>query len=139
MVMDRVHVIRWLTPTYVDVEAVRLEIIAAHKAAGRPLLGICIISDDIPPPDERSRQAMMNSMQDIISRSDVVHFVVEGAGFKNSIMRSVVAGILLIGGKRGKAQVHNTVEQALAAFPADVDTRTLLTRAQHKGIVRGAK
>ncbi len=135
-VLGRVHLLRWLTPTFADVDTVIREIVSTHKSAGRPLVCLGIISDKIPPPDDRTRQAMVNSMEEIIARSEVVHFVVEGSGFKNSIMRSIVSGVLIVGGKRGKAIVHSTVPQAIAAFPPDLDKRLITLKAEQVGIIQ---
>jgi hypothetical protein len=135
LVVGRVHLLRWVTPTYPDVESVRLEILAAARAAKRPLVCLGVIPNNMAPPDDRTRQAMMGNMQDIVASSEIVHFVVEGTGFGTSIMRSVLAGILLFGGKRGKVIIHAKVDEALAQFPLDIDRRLVTTRGQEKGII----
>ena len=52
-------------------------------------------------------------MTDILQAIETVHFVMEGRGFAQSIKRSALSGVLLLGGKRGRVVVHSTVAEAL--------------------------
>lgn len=113
ILIDRVHIVRWQKPELADTLPLVREVRQAAQRVGKNLIGIPIIPEDIEPPTDEARSAMAKRMNEILDVSDSVHFVVEGTGFKPSILRSALSGILLVGGKRGRVLVHRNIDQAL--------------------------
>lgn len=110
------YVVRWLEATLPDVRRMELEV-ASHRRVGKqPLHGLAIVGEDVPTPDDAARNAMGQSMKTLLDHLETMHVVIEGRGFKNTIMRSAMTGMVLLGGKRGRVHVHGTVSEAVYAI-----------------------
>lgn len=115
--VDRVYLLRWTgQPQIGDVDAVLAEVHAKHRSLGQPVIGVTIIPVDIPPPEGESRKIMGGKLDPLIACCETLHFVIEGSGFKNSVIRSAVTSVLMLTDKRGKITVHKTYEEALHAI-----------------------
>lgn len=134
--IERVLIIRWGTPQLEDVAAVLREAKAAKESKGT-VYGLAIVPSDVEPPEDSVRKAMVASMDELLESCDSLHFVMEGSGFKHSIMRSVLSGLLLMAGKRGRIYVHDTVDAALVAIGTriKVSSDTLRRLARAKGLL----
>jgi len=116
------YVIRWRTPTLPDVSHVERDV-ATFKAT-RPkktIFGLAIIGADTTPPDSETRTAMGKSMSLLLESLETMHVVIEGQGFRHSILRSAMAGVILIGGKRGRVVIHRSVEEALPGLATELE------------------
>jgi hypothetical protein len=71
---------------------------------------------DTAPPDSETRKVMSQQLGPLLDFTESIHFVMEGSGFKNSILRSVTTNIILLAGKRGKISVYKSVDEAFAAM-----------------------
>ena len=136
VLIDRVYMVRWQVPQLADGKAVVENIISARKALDRPLLFIVIAPEDSAPPDDEMRKFMVSHIDQVLSCCEMVHFVMEGSGFKNSIKRSVLTNVLLLAGKRAKTKVHSSVDEALEALPQlQVSAREVRDTASRMGIL----
>ncbi len=88
----------------------------ATAKVGAPVIGVSILPEDSPPPTDDVRKAMARSMEDMVSVTDSLHFIMEGDGFRHSIGRSALATILLFSSNRKKIFVHPSVQVALAGL-----------------------
>jgi hypothetical protein len=113
-----VYVVVWERPEQGDVARVMFDVRALRERNKDPVTYVAIVPVDGEPPEGEARGAMISSMRELIELSETVHLVFEGEGFRQSIKRSVLAGILLASGKRGRVLVHATVDEALAAIHA---------------------
>lgn len=111
------HVVRWTIATAPDARRV-VEEVAERRAQHKKGLmhGLAIVGEDVPNPDDQARRAMGESMSQLLEHLETVHVVIEGQGFKNTIMRSAMTGMILIGGKRGRVHIHGSVSSALVAL-----------------------
>jgi hypothetical protein len=136
ILLDRVHIVRWQKPELADTLPLVREVRQAAERLGKNLIGIPIVPEDIEPPTDEARAAMAKRMNEILEVSDSVHFVVEGTGFRPSILRSALSGILLVGGKRGRVLVHKNIDQALKLVAPQVGmTPDLIKKlAKQKGM-----
>jgi hypothetical protein len=115
------HVIRWLTATAPDALRV-VDEVASHKRRNKgPLHGLAIVGEEVPPPDDVARKAMGESMTSLLDHMETLHVVIEGRGFKNTIMRSAMTGMVLLGGKRGRVHIHGSVSEAIYALAEVTD------------------
>jgi hypothetical protein len=110
------YVVRWLEATAPDVRRVEQEAAGFRRGTKQPLHGLAIVGENVPPPDEVTRKTMGESMKTLLDHLETLHVVIEGGGFKNTILRSAMTGVMLLGGKRGRVFVHGTVSEAIYAI-----------------------
>jgi len=110
------YVVRWLEATVPDVRRIELEVGNYRRLAKQPLHGLAIVGEAVPTPDDAARSAMGQSMKTLLDHLETMHVVIEGRGFKNTIMRSAMTGMVLLGGKRGRVHIHGTVSEAVYAI-----------------------
>jgi hypothetical protein len=108
-----VFFVRWKEPRVADLGRVQSELDAAAELSGGPVIYVAIVPADCSPPDDRTRERFSSTMQDVLVRCETMHFVMEGEGFKNAILRTSLATILLVRGQRTKVFVHKTLVAAL--------------------------
>lgn len=106
-------VVVWGTAKLDDLGAVMESVRATRRSAQRPLVYVAVIPPGTDAPDDETRWAMMDGMEELLQHCSSVHFVVEGDGFRHVLHRSALSGVLLIGGKRGRVFVHRTTRAAL--------------------------
>lgn len=137
MLMGRLHVVRWATPVMPDVDRILKEVQQAFETAKNPLVGISIVPADAEPPRDDVRAAMTRNMDALLKCSEYIYFVMEGSGFRHSIMRSVLAGLLLFGGKRGRIGVESDIDLAvqLASKRVGLTVPTILKEARARGVL----
>jgi hypothetical protein len=85
----------------------------AHHVLGRPCFFISIVPEDSKPPDDRMRQTFADNMENVLGHCRTMHFVMEGEGFKHSILRNALATVLLVRGQRNRIYVHRSLGEAL--------------------------
>ena len=96
-----------------DIAQIKSRLAQAREQEGRDLVYIAIAPEDSAAPEEPVRKAFMNAMEDVLNYCQTMHFVMEGQGFKHSILRNALASVLLVRGQRTKVFVHRTLEEAL--------------------------
>jgi len=120
MLLGRLHFVRWGTPVMEDVDRVLREVQRGFSALKQPLVGISLVPADAEPPRDDVRAAMVRNMDELLRCNERLYFVMEGSGFRHSVMRSVLAGLLLVGGKRGRVAVHDELNTAVALVAPQV-------------------
>ena len=124
-VIDSVYVVRWENPTATDVPLVEREVANAARRATGKLHGLSIVPAATRAPDDETRSAMGRSMSTLLEHLETMHVVIEGTGFTQSILRNVMAGIILVGGKRGRVFVVRDVLEALPELDRQTGTSSL--------------
>ncbi|MBK7397769.1 MAG: hypothetical protein IPJ34_16090 [Myxococcales bacterium] len=120
MLLGRLHFVRWGTPVMDDVDRVLHEVQRGFSTSRQPLIGISLVPVDAEPPKDEVRAAMVRNMDKLLACSERLYFVMEGSGFRHSVMRSVLAGLLLVGGKRGRVVVHDSLDTVIALVAPQV-------------------
>jgi len=116
-------VVAWDRPAIEDVNAVVALVQSAHVPARGDLAYVAYIPDGMKAPEGPVRAAMVRSISRILERCAHMHFVIEGSGFGPSVGRSVMAGIILAAGHRGRIHIYSSVDEAAAYLPGDAVTR----------------
>jgi hypothetical protein len=132
------YVVRWQrAPSVMEVNELLREIIAAASSHGKTLVCIAIVPGSVNPPEDEARRQMMANTEKILAVAQAMHFVIEGSGFKHVMLRSVVTGLILVSGRRGKIVVHNSFDEAArAAGPTlSMPVTSLVSLARAKGFV----
>jgi hypothetical protein len=137
ILLDRVHIVRWQRPELADTMPMVRELRQAALKLGKKVIGVSIVPDGVDPPSEDTKTAMAKRMNDVLEVADSVHFVMEGTGFRQSIMRSALSGMLLVGGKRGRVFVHKNIDQALKLIAPQIEMTPEMIKklAREKGMI----
>jgi len=105
-------VVRWRrAPTVIEVNNLLREVIAAAQSQ-KHLICMAIVPGSVNPPEDEARRQMMANTEKILAVAEAMHFVIEGTGFKHVMLRSVVTGLILVSGRRGRIVVHNSFDEA---------------------------
>jgi len=137
MQFGRLNLVRWGTASHEDVGSVLREVQRAHKTIKQPLIGVAIVPAEAEPPPDDVRAAMVKSLDELLKCCERIYFVMEGSGFRQSVMRSVLAGLLLVGGKRGRVGVYNNIETTLALVAPQIGhtCEELVAEARARGLI----
>ena len=130
-------VVRWKrAPTVLEVNALLREVISAASNQ-KNLLCMAIVPGTVNPPEDEARRQMMANTEKILAVAEAMHFVIEGSGFKHVMLRSVVTGLILVSGRRGRIVVHNSFDDAArAAGPSlTIPVSMLVTSARSQGLL----
>jgi hypothetical protein len=118
-----VFFVRWKVPELLDIARLNTRLIEAENTLGRPVFFVAIVPEDCKPPDDRMRQAFADTMEDVLRHCRTMHFVMEGEGFKHSILRNALATVLLIRGQRNRIFVHRSLGEALIIANQQASTK----------------
>ncbi len=135
--IDSIFFVRWQRPEIRDLTHIQAEVSRVRGRHKGPIIYLAIVPTDADPPDTDVRKAMMDSMDGVLAHCEAMYFVIEGAGFKHSVLRSALAGILLVAGRRGRVFVETSVEDALAdiAKRLRIESMSILRQARTNGVV----
>jgi hypothetical protein len=112
----------------------------SHRTLGEPVTYVAIVPEDCEPPNDDMRKAFSDTMEEVLGHCNTMHFVMEGHGFKNSILRNALATVLLVKGQRNKVFVHRTLMEALTASNGNkkgakrLDVESVIRKAEAHGI-----
>jgi hypothetical protein len=136
-----VFFVRWTKPQLSDLGPLANKLEKAHETNGAPVTYVAIVPEDCEPPNDAMRKRFTDTMSEVLSHCQTMHFVMEGHGFRNAILRNALAAVLLVRGQRNKVFVHRTLEEALTAARnaattegTKLDVGTIIRRARQLGI-----
>ncbi len=115
--VGNVFFVRWEKPDVADMKRIVRELAVRRREIGRLLTYVALAPESSDPPDAAVRREMPVLMNHALVHCDVMHLVMEGVGFKPSVMRSVMAAVFLAGGRRERVHVHARVEEIVRARP----------------------
>jgi len=134
--IDNIYYVRWQEPERPDPNRIFREVSQASKSLGRPIIYIAVSPENSPAPDKETRQEMVRIFEHLSQHCTSVHLIYEARGFKASIKRNVMTGILLASKKFEKVKVHKSEEDALAGLAERVDLDRFRQRATELGLNR---
>ncbi len=116
-VLGRVYFLRWKQPQVGDVAELVDEVEAASQRARAKLCYVALAPDDSPPPDKDTRDAMATALERLAKCCDSIHLVFEGSGFRQSLKRTAIAGVMIATGRGRSIQVHASMDEVAMALP----------------------
>jgi hypothetical protein len=134
--IDNVYYVRWQEPEHRDPNRIFREVAQASRSLGQPVIYIAVSPEHSPAPDKETRQEMVRIFEQLSQLCLSVHLVYEAKGFKASIKRNVMTGILLASKKFEKVKVHKSEEEALASLEDRVDLPRFRQRVLSLGLTR---
>ena len=132
--IDNVYVVRWQDPEKPDPNRIFREVAQASKATGGKIIYLSISPEGSPPPDRETRQEMVRIFEHLNQHCAAMHLVYEAKGFKASIKRNVMTGILLANHRVSDVKVHKSVDEALQEMGDAVDLERLRSRLDTLGL-----
>ena len=102
------------------------------------MICVAFISPETGVPDADARARISSAIDDVWEHCSSIHVVMEGGGMRRAILRSVIAGLLLVVMRRGRSfSVLATAEDALQAASKDqpVDIAGTLAAGIRSGIL----
>jgi hypothetical protein len=126
IIEGRVVVSAWKTPELADVREIAAEVAAASVRLAQKVLYLSVIAPTSIPTGE-IRDEIVGFYQAVLAHAESMHVVIEGAEFRQSSKRSVIANVLLVVPVRGRVFIENTIQAVIAASP--VAARVELAKA----------
>lgn len=137
--IDPVLFVRWAESTEEqDFDRLVKTIADARGAEARKVVFVGLIPKSNPLPDHETRRRMTDAIEEVWPHCASIHLVIEGEGMRRALVRSVIAGLLLVIMKRSRRMsVHVDAEEALteAAKTSRIDVPAVLARARTLGIL----
>jgi hypothetical protein len=127
-VVDPVLFLRWIQVEAGDAKAVVELVKRTAQSLDRAPVYIAIVPESLPIPDERARQDLTWGLRHVIANSRCAHLVIEGSGFRKVMLRAAAATIFLAAGQRGKATVHDSLDDALSGCEHTAANKAKLRR-----------
>jgi hypothetical protein len=140
--IDPVLFVRWEgTTDEADFDRLVRTILDARGEGSRKIVYIGIIPRGNALPDMRARGRIARAIDEVWEHCASIHMVIEGEGMRRALVRSVIAGLLLVlARRRHRFAVHVDVAAALgeAAKTASFDAREVLANARRLGALDDA-
>lgn len=114
--IDNVFIVVWNEVSTGAASRITSLVRDGHRSRG-PLVYVAVVPDVSTPPDDDGRAALAGAVEQLLPFCSSMHCVIEGAGFKKSIVRAAATGIFMVSGQRGKMTVHDTFAHALESAP----------------------
>ena len=135
VLVEEMYIVRWLEPNVDDIREIVKKVNELGRKTDNRLIYVAIAPDSSTPPDNETRDAMVKSMDDMIQVCSSLHLVVEGTGFRNSIKRSVLTGILLASGKSKNFYVHANFDEVFEKLGGINNSVSKMNAARAAGVV----
>lgn len=137
-IIENVFIVVWNHVSTAATSTITTQVQAAHDVYG-DLVYVARIPDGTPAPDDDGRNALSVATKALLPYCSSLHCVIEGQGFRKSIIRGAATSIFLLSGQRGKMKVHDTMRDALESAPAldAAKVDRILRRAHDQGLIVG--
>ncbi len=103
----------WEDTTLEDIKQLRQEIPEARRIAGDKLIYLSISDVKTPPPGAAERKAMVQLAEDMMEYYEALYIVLRAEGFHGSVLRSVMATMMLFSRHRQHVYVVDSIEEVL--------------------------
>lgn len=138
----QMFIVRWRHPTPESSARLADEMEAYHELVGEPLFMGVIVGPDCVAPDSTTREALLRGHDRVYDCCVCIRMVFIGGSLRQTMMRSVVTGITIATGLRGKGI---SVERSVSAMARSaqqmcgIDSGKLLRCIQHAGMLDSAE
>lgn len=130
--------VRWQDSSTQAIAALRRAVFDHHASlGGKKLIYVSVSADDSGNPDDGARKAVVKLGEDIMEISDAFYVIVEASGFRGSVLRSALAGMMMLSRKGKSVHVEQSTEKVVRAVAPALgqDPDALVTRLREQGIV----
>lgn len=136
--VGRVFAVRWVTTELEDLTTVRDELKAAYKARGERLIYLSVSAEDAPPPAPNVRSELLRTASEVLNICEDFFIIIETRGFRGSVQRSAMAGMLLLYKDSARIKVRSSVTECLleSAHKLRVDRTAVEAALRQQGITK---
>ena len=132
--LGSLYFLRWLsTPTEADFARQLHELGEAYREQKTPLTYLSITPDTIDAPQGDARIALERFAGNAASYCSTVHLVLEGTGFRGTIIRSVVTAVIMARRQHKLVKIHASLDSAQRSIN-HIKIPSLLEINKHWGI-----
>ena len=105
---------------------------------GEPLIYVSISGDETPAPEPAVRKLLVEGGREIMALSELFYVVLESDGLKGSVLRSAMAGMMLLSKNRREVRVVGSLQEVLQAVAPKLKTtpEALLQHLEPSGVLR---
>jgi hypothetical protein len=118
------YVVVWGNPKDADFDAVVAEVAALEKSCGRPVAYLGVMPDDMAPLDDEQRKGFMRLTDGALKHCSHVSVALEAKGFRGAILRSAMAAMTLLMGRRDRLHFFSSIKEALAILDPELPERS---------------
>ncbi len=124
-------IVRWHAFNHASCNYVVRAISALHTSSGARVPYLGIMPDDMARVDDEGRKALETLMAGIEQHCELAAVAVESRGFTGAAYRSLLTGLMLVSGRRGRIRFVDTVDAAMELLrglplPSDVQIRAAI-------------
>jgi hypothetical protein len=135
--IQNVLIVRWIKPESGDSPMIAELVAKNARRLRKKLVYVGVVPKDSESPSEAVRREMIKAFPPVLEHCECVHLVLEGHGLSKAVIRTVAAGIFLVGGQRGRVTTHDSVRDALEHCPhLNSDAQRILKHAKDLGFTR---
>lgn len=128
---EDLFLVRWYKTDTASLEEIEWKFATACRAASRPLVYVSISADDTPPPDDTTRKKMLAGVDVILKDTNHFYVVLDSRGFRGSVQRTAMAGLMLLFKHSRQIKVCAGIEEVIS----DLRTHKIIVNPEK---VRGA-
>lgn len=111
--VGKVFAVLWKETTLEDIAQLRQEIPEARRLVGEKIIYLSISDGKTPSPGEAERKAMVKLAEDMMPHYEALYIVLRAEGFRGSVLRSVMAAMMLLSKHRQHVYVVDSIEEVL--------------------------
>ena len=129
-------IVRWVAHEAGDGRRLLQAAVSAKAQCSGPMVYIAIAPADVPPPSDKVRDELAETLDRLLEHCSCVHLVIEATGFRGVVARAAATGIFMVTGKRGRVSPHVSVEEALTSCKhLDARSAQILSSAKLQGLL----
>lgn len=135
--VGRLFVVLWTETTLSDLDRLRREILEFRRNSGQKIVYASISDAHTPPPGDRERKALVAMAEELMDNFEAIYMVLRADGFRGSVLRSAMAGMMLVSKVRKQVFVVATIEEVLHREGArlGVDASTVRRQLAKDGLL----
>lgn len=135
--VGRLYAVQWTLMDLEGLEAVEEDLKRFIASRPQPPIYAPITDAGTAPPDEPTKKRMVKMAEDIVPSLRAFYIVISTTGFRASVHRGALAGMMLLTKLRGKVHVVQSMEEVLASegpTGLGIDTASVRAALQREGL-----
>lgn len=138
--IGRLFFVRWQQTDIPSLEEVEKEVAAARKASSGPLIYISISNDKTTPPDDATRKKLLSGVDVILKMCDQFFIVLESKGFKASVQRTAMAGLMLLHKESKSIKIRSSLDEVFGELEKSqpLDRAAITRQLKASGMIETA-
>lgn len=134
--VGRLFFVRWIQTDIAGLEEVEKEVINARAGSPTPLVYVSISNDKTTPPDDATRKKLLAGVDVILKQCDQFFIVLESKGFKASVQRTAMAGLMLLHKDSKSIRIRSSLDEVFGELEknSNIDRSATLRQLKAAGM-----